>query len=121
MRSLAEACDRYHISDRAGAAIASAVLVDFGMIIPGETQSVIDENKLRRERAKFKNETKKNEKLFFEKIDGIGFDGRLDVTLAVDKINENHFNFKILEDKLVLIKLMAPTLILDTTEVQLDG
>ena len=54
---------------------------------------------MRRERAK-----SKNEKLFFEKVDSIGFDGGQDATLAVDKINEKHFTFKILEDKLVLIK-----------------
>ena len=34
LRALAEACDRYQIRDRAGAAIASAVLVDFAMITP---------------------------------------------------------------------------------------
>ena len=63
--AIAEACDRYHISDKAGAAFTSAVLIDFVMIMPNKTQSVIDKNKLRRERAKLRNETKKNEKIFF--------------------------------------------------------
>ena len=95
MQALAEACDKYHIgrSNRVGAAIASAVLFGFGMIILDKTQSVIDKNTLTKERAKLRNETKKNKKLFFEKVDGIEFDGQQDATLAADKINEKHFTF----------------------------
>ncbi|KAB7502796.1 hypothetical protein Anas_10015 [Armadillidium nasatum] len=39
LRTLAEACDRYQISDRAGAAIASSVLVDFGLITRDKMQN----------------------------------------------------------------------------------
>ena len=100
--ALAETCDRYHISDRASAAIASVVLVDFNMITPDRTQSVIDKNKLRRKRAKLRNETKKNKKVFFEKVNGIGFDGRQDATLAIYKINKKHFTSTILEEDYVI-------------------
>ena len=60
------------------------------MIFPDKTQSVIDKNKLIRERDKLRNEIKENEKLFFKKVDDIGFDGQQDATLAVNKINEKH-------------------------------
>ena len=78
------------------------VLVDFGMITPDKAQSVIEKNKLRREKAKLRNESKKNKKLFFEKVESIGFDGRQDATLAVDKINEKHFTSTILEEHYVV-------------------
>ena len=71
MQALAEAYDRYHISDRAGAAIVPVILVDFDMITPDKTQSAIDKNKLRSERAKLRKETKKNEKLFLEIVQGL--------------------------------------------------
>ena len=76
LQALADACDRYHISNKVGTAKACVVLIDFDMITPDKTQSVIDKNKLRRERTK---------------VDSIEFDGRQDATLAVDKINEKYF------------------------------
>ena len=102
LRALAEASDRYHINGGAGAAIAAAVLVEFDMIAPDKTQSVIDKIYLRKERAKLRNETKKNKKRFFEKVDGIGFNGRQDATLAVDKVNKKHFTSAILEEHYVI-------------------
>ncbi|KAB7501077.1 hypothetical protein Anas_11653 [Armadillidium nasatum] len=39
LQTLAEACDRYQISDRSGAAIASSVLVDFGFITRDKMQN----------------------------------------------------------------------------------
>ncbi|KAB7499691.1 hypothetical protein Anas_12324 [Armadillidium nasatum] len=41
LRTLAEACDRYQISERARAAIASSVLVDFDLITRDKIQNVI--------------------------------------------------------------------------------
>ena len=73
---LAEMCDRYQISDRAGAAIASATLVDLGVITQDKMQHFIDKNKLRREKAKSREEAQKEEKIMFGKVTGIGFDGR---------------------------------------------
>ena len=43
---LARTCDRYSVSDRAAAAIASAVLEDVGLITNEDKTSVIDRNKL---------------------------------------------------------------------------
>ena len=47
-------CERFEVSDRAGAAFASAVLKDFGVIDDGNLADVIDRSKLRRERQKYK-------------------------------------------------------------------
>ena len=49
-------CDRYQISDRAGAAIANAVIQDYGIITPDEDSLIIDRNKLRRSRFSVRKE-----------------------------------------------------------------
>ena len=49
---LAHECDRWGVSDRSPAAIASAVLVDFGIINEQDLSVVIDPSKIRQERQK---------------------------------------------------------------------
>ena len=44
--------DRYKVSNRAGAALANAILKDHGMITKEDTSMMIDHSKLRRERMK---------------------------------------------------------------------
>ena len=48
----AKECDRYKVSNRAGAALANAILKDHGMITKEDTSMMIDHSKLRRERIK---------------------------------------------------------------------
>lgn len=78
--SLALACDRTGVSDRAAAIIASSVLKDVGIISPNNTSSVIDHSKLRRERTKVRSalQNADREKIIF----GIYFDSRKDQTLV---------------------------------------
>ncbi|KAL7631030.1 UNVERIFIED_CONTAM: hypothetical protein RMT77_018684 [Armadillidium vulgare] len=102
LRTLAEACDRYQISDSAGAAIASSVLVDFGLITRDKMQNVIDKNKLRRERNKLRKERQKEEENWFGNITGIGFDGRRDATLQISELNGKYYTSTILEDHYVI-------------------
>ena len=52
LTNLALMCERFNVSDRAGAAIASAVLKDFGVIDDSTLENVIDRRKLRRKRQK---------------------------------------------------------------------
>ena len=52
--NLARTCDRYGISPRAGAAIASAVLEDYGIITSADKTHVISRCKLRREIEKWR-------------------------------------------------------------------
>ena len=48
----AKECDRFKVSNRAGAALANANLKDHGMITKEDTSMMIDHSKLRRERIK---------------------------------------------------------------------
>ena len=54
--ALASACDRYGITDTSGAAIATAVLEDFGVVSSHDTSHVIDPSKIRRERKRKRNQ-----------------------------------------------------------------
>ncbi|KAE9521573.1 hypothetical protein AGLY_018037 [Aphis glycines] len=68
---LSKTCDRYRVSDRAGAAIASAVLHNANC----DSSEVIDKNKLRRKRKKKNNEPALQ-------IPALYIDGRKDKTLC---------------------------------------
>ena len=50
--TLAAACDRHGVSDRAAATLATAVLQDMQIVHQGDTTQVIDRSKVRRERHK---------------------------------------------------------------------
>ena len=69
-------------SDRAAAAIASAVLQDFGLISPGHSQNVIDKNKIRRERMRKRNILQDMQASDGGGLHSIYFDGRKDVTVT---------------------------------------
>ncbi|KAI6653133.1 hypothetical protein LOD99_3969 [Oopsacas minuta] len=71
-------CDRYQISDRAGAAIANAVLQDYGIITPEEDGQIIDRNKLRRSRFSVRKELANEAHQTINDISAIYFDGRAD-------------------------------------------
>ena len=55
--TLAMACERFQVSDRAGAAIASAVVVDYEVIITDQKENVIEKNKLRAAITRLRKET----------------------------------------------------------------
>ncbi|KAI6651849.1 hypothetical protein LOD99_4728 [Oopsacas minuta] len=73
-------CDRYQISDRAGAAIANTVLQDYGIITPEEDNQIIDRNKLRRSRFSVRKELANEAHETINDISAIYFDGRKDQT-----------------------------------------
>ena len=79
--TVALTCDRYGVSDRSAAAIASAVLQDFGLINTEQSMNVVDRSKVRRDRNKMKAEMKKQveRKPFM----ALFFDGRKDKTLKM--------------------------------------
>ena len=52
--TVARECDRYGVSNTAGAAIATAALVDYGIITASNSTAVIDRCKLRRERERLR-------------------------------------------------------------------
>lgn len=72
------AADRYGLSDEAVAAIASATLVDFGLVSENDTQNLIDKNKIRRARKKLRLE--RVESMKGKDIAAFFFDGRKDAS-----------------------------------------
>ena len=54
-------CERYGISDRAGAAVATATLKTFGIVNESESKFIIDRSKLRRELSKCREEIRLEE------------------------------------------------------------
>ena len=88
LKETAKTADRFAVSSAAAAAIASSAHEDFGIIKGGDTRSIIDQSKMKRERKKTRVETtqlqrssegsllapyfdgKKNETIYCEKEDG---------------------------------------------------
>ncbi|PZC78138.1 hypothetical protein B5X24_HaOG202589 [Helicoverpa armigera] len=99
---LSEICDRYGVSYRAGAAIASATLSDTKDKSSNSPPTVIDHNKLRRDRVKRRRTLLKNRKL--ETLEALFFDGRKDQTLYCVK-DKNKFYRRIrVEEHITMIQ-----------------
>jgi len=81
---LAMTSERYQLSDRASAAVANAALKDAGLITDLDKTYVIDKNKLRREREKYRNIISEDEAIFYKFIDWVYIDGRKDATLLTE-------------------------------------
>jgi len=54
LSTLSRECDRYNVSNTVGAAIATAVLVDYGIVTDLDKSSAIDGSKLWRERQRYR-------------------------------------------------------------------
>ena len=65
------ACDRYQISDRAGAAITTSTLKDHRLIDEDDQSLVIDRNTIRRQKATFRKAIREEETNLFKLVDGI--------------------------------------------------
>ena len=74
--NLARMCERYQLSDRAGAAIATSTLQDMGIVTNEDKSLVIDPSKLRRERERCRKEICQEEVSNFKYVSGLYFDGR---------------------------------------------
>ena len=81
----AEACDRYLVGDRAGAAIASAVLVDYGIVNEDDKSQVIGPRKIATERHKYRMEIIDKERAEREFVDNLYFDGKKTPTRVLVK------------------------------------
>jgi len=103
LENLAMLCERFEISDRAGAAIATATLKDFGVITENETL-VIDRSKLRRERNKYRLERQKEEESLYQLVDALFVDGRKDATMTCTQSEDGKSHPSInLEEHYVLV------------------
>lgn len=85
LTSTALVSDRFGVSDRAAAALASSVLQDVGMISEKDMSLVIDKSKIRREKQKTRHAIHDDMNLSLV-TKGIYFDGRKDDTLFQEKI-----------------------------------
>lgn len=99
---MARTCDRYAVSDRAAAVIASSVLEDVGLITNEDKTSVIDRNKLRRERLKKRKKLQHEQTL--DVLRGLYFDGRKDKTLEQFKQGTKYHRKTIVEEHLSLVQ-----------------
>ena len=96
-------CERYELSDRAGAAIASATLKAFEIVTEEDKRYVVDKSKLRRERQKYREEIRNNEQELFELMDSIFVDGRKDATMTMVDLNGNYYRPTDIEEHYVIV------------------
>lgn len=99
--TVAEVCDRYGLSTRSAAAVASAVLTDVGLISTEDLTMVIDKNKIHRAVSKVRRETSKN--IGGIVIKSIYFDGRKDKTLVNEKIGDRYHRKEVLEEHISIL------------------
>lgn len=99
--ALARTCDRYGVSDRSAAAIASAVLEDVGLITENNYSIVIDKNKVRRQRRKARTELQQSQTQ--NELRGLFFDGRKDQTLTNKKEGRTFYRKTVVEEHISLI------------------
>ncbi|GBO35465.1 hypothetical protein AVEN_78269-1 [Araneus ventricosus] len=88
--------DRFGVSDRAVVAIASSVLHDVGPITSNNSDLVVDNNKLRREKAL-------NEPQVLP-LKGLYFDGLTDSTLILERVDTKRYTRKTKDEHLSLIE-----------------
>ena len=83
LNHVAREADRYGFSDRATAAICTALLCDLGLVTKTDQNIIIDKSKVRRERNLFRDKLtgKFTQSDGDEQIDVVYFDGRKDEDL----------------------------------------
>src|SRR5207245_2122896 len=96
------ACGRYGISDKAAAALVSAVLQDVGLLSADNLSMVIYRNKVRRERIRTRTDLQNNVPAIA--LRGLYFDGRKDKTNVVIKKGEKSYRTTVIEEPISLVQ-----------------
>ena len=96
-------CEQYEVSDRAGAAIASATLKAFEIVTEEDKRYTVDRSKLRREKQKYREKIRKKEQELFELVDSIFVDGRKDATMTMVEVNGNYHCQTVIEEHYVIV------------------
>ncbi|GBO36523.1 hypothetical protein AVEN_88776-1 [Araneus ventricosus] len=98
--------DRCGVSERAVAAIASSVLHDGGLITSNNSDLVVDENKLRREKVKVRKDLKSQALSEAQALTlkGLYFDGCKDSTLIEERVDTKRYTRKAKKERLCLIE-----------------
>ena len=88
--NFARECDRYQLSDRAAAALGSALLTDVGIVSETDQSSLITRSKVRRARDTWRKERKEELKeQLHGKLQCVGFDGKRDITQVIEETVES--------------------------------
>ncbi|GBN62852.1 hypothetical protein AVEN_4927-1 [Araneus ventricosus] len=98
--------DLFGVSDRTVVAIASSVLHDVGLITSNNSDLVVDENMLRREKAKVRKDLKFQALSEAQALPlkGLYFNGRKDSTLIEERVDTKRYTRKAKEEHLCLIE-----------------
>lgn len=104
LTNTAQASERYGISDRAAADIASSVLADFGLITPGDKCEVIDRSKLRRERKRLREDLFTEYSINTKNLRGLYFDSRKDKTLMQELVGCKLHRKTVIEEHIAMIE-----------------
>ncbi|GBN13632.1 hypothetical protein AVEN_173304-1 [Araneus ventricosus] len=104
--SIAVVGDRCGVSDQAVAAIASSFLHDVGLTTSNNSDLVVDEKKLRREKAKIRFQALSEAQAL--PLKGLYFDGRKDSTLIEERIDTKIYKRKAKQERLYLIEELGP-------------
>lgn len=101
LQTVACACDRAGVSDRAAALIVSSALQDIGVVSSQDMSEVVDRNKIRRARQKMRSSSINQRE--HKAITGIYFDGRKDLTLTQEMKGGKYYRKKIMEEHIALV------------------
>ena len=88
LSNLASVCDRFYVSNYAAAAIASATLVDHGIITKVNSSQIIGPQKLGDERRRCREERREEELGTLKKLTFLYFDGKKSMTRVFAKNNK---------------------------------
>ncbi|XP_053967743.1 uncharacterized protein LOC128869586 [Anastrepha ludens] len=83
--------DRFGVSERATAAIATSVLKDLQIVTDTDLTFVIDKNKIRREKSKIRKALQQEPKTMSEALTSLYFDGRKDETLYQEEVGSKRY------------------------------
>ena len=83
--------------------VTTSVLIDDGIIEPNDTKFVINRSKLQRERMRHREEMRKEEKELFGKVDGIYVDGKKDATLVLKEVDGKYSRKVEIEEHIVMV------------------
>ena len=101
--TIALEADRFDVSNRAAAAISTAALIDFGVVSAENRTHIIDSNKVWRARQKLRKNIRKDEVFLQNDVSAIFFDGRKDLTLFKEKVDDRWYSKTRKEDHYVLV------------------
>ena len=102
-KNAALACDRYGLSDRAGASVITATLIDCGCVTPEDQSKVVSHKKLHHERHLARQEQQQRELQGRENVISYYFDGKKDATLTKQNVNGKWYPKVELEEHYVVL------------------